>query len=70
MSVWYKPRTIFATILYITFAYLTICGKIEPQIFMNVFFSVTAFYFAERGLKNATHKSDKWMPLEGCNLQA
>lgn len=52
MDRWLRPRALFACIMYFTFAYLTIHGKIEANTFVNVFLVITGFYFGERNKKN------------------
>ena len=41
----FSSRTIFALIMYVTFAYLAISGKIESNVVSNVVFSLMSFYY-------------------------
>ena len=41
----FSSRTIFALIIYATFAYLAIIGKIESVIVSNIVFSLMSFYY-------------------------
>jgi len=41
----FSSRTIFALMMYGTFAYLAISGKIEAIIVSNIVFSLMSFYF-------------------------
>jgi len=43
-----KPRTLIAFLLYITFCYLAIKGKIETQAIVSVVSVLMGFYFGEK----------------------
>lgn len=46
-------KTIVTFTLTAAFTYLSICGKIEPQIFMTIYTMVIGFYF---GTQHEKHK--------------
>ena len=41
----FSSKTIFAFMLYGTFSYLAITGKIEPIVISNIVFSLMSFYY-------------------------
>ena len=43
-----KPNTIFALIIYGIFAWLSLTGKIEPNMVENAFLIVLSFYFGKK----------------------
>jgi len=47
-----KPSSIYALIIYGTFAYLALTGKIGADIVANVVLVVVAFYFGKKNSEN------------------
>jgi hypothetical protein len=50
-------KTIVTFALTAAFVYLSICEKIEPQIFMTIYTMVIGFYFGTQHEKNRGDKS-------------
>ncbi len=45
-------KTIVTFVLTAAFTYLSVCGKIEPQIFMTIYTMIIGFYFGTQHEKS------------------
>jgi hypothetical protein len=55
-----SSRTLFAFLIYISFSYLSLTGKIPAEIITNVLFSLMSFYFGHTvGKKNGEADNGK-----------